>query len=142
MTKVLITNNGGILQGTEIIDVVNEDISCESPEDYPFGTFDGVGTNLAGNPVVCGGYDELTQDNCFILFEKVRYYFYQDIQCFGSSRSRTTKARYSLLSNKRGSTFILFEEFVTPPHLQSPLHVYFSLEIVPASTFIATLHIF
>ena len=49
---------------------------------------------------------------------------------------------YSLLSNKRGSTFILFEEFVTPPHLQSPLHVYFSLEIVPASTFIATLHIY
>ena len=37
---------------------------------------------------------------------------------------------------------ILFEVFVTPPHLQSPLHVYFSLKIVPASKFIATLHIY
>ena len=40
---------------TEIIDIASGGITCSDLEDFPVGIYGGVGGNLQGTPVVCGG---------------------------------------------------------------------------------------
>ena len=64
VTKVLVS--GGYEARTEIINLEDEDLTCENPEDFPMENIsDSVGANLAKSPVICGGtnfYDIL--DTC------------------------------------------------------------------------------
>ena len=54
MTKVLVS--GGHEARTEIINLENEDLTCENPEDFPMKNIaDSVSANLGTSPVICGG---------------------------------------------------------------------------------------
>ena len=41
---------------TEIIDIASGGVTCSDLEDFPVAISGGVGGNLQGTPVVCGGY--------------------------------------------------------------------------------------
>jgi len=54
LTKVLVS--GGYEAITEIINLEDEDLTCENLEDFPMkNIIDSVGANLAKSPVICGG---------------------------------------------------------------------------------------
>ena len=57
VTKVLVS--GGYEARTEIINLEDEDLTCENPEDFPMKNIaDSVGANLATSPVICGGTND------------------------------------------------------------------------------------
>ena len=47
---------GGPVTKTEIIDIASGGVTCSDLENFPIGNYAGVGGNLQGTPVVCGGY--------------------------------------------------------------------------------------
>ena len=78
MTKVLIS--GGTRYDlnrnnpTEVINLDDEDVTCQDLEDFPISLDSGIGGNLGSSPVICGGqntshtkaiHDEI--DTCFKL---------------------------------------------------------------------------
>ena len=42
---------------TEIINLDNENLTCQDVEDYPLATSSAVGSNMGSFPVICGGTD-------------------------------------------------------------------------------------
>ena len=47
---------GSSSRKTEVVNLAGQDI-CLNLEDFPIGLYGGVGANINGTPVVCGGYD-------------------------------------------------------------------------------------
>ena len=50
---------------TEIIDIASGGVTCSDLADFPVTTQGGVGGNLQGTPVVCGGYSSTISDKCY-----------------------------------------------------------------------------
>ena len=52
---------------TEIIDIASGGVTCSDLGNFPVGIFGGVGGNLHGTPVVCGGYlgSSTFSDKCY-----------------------------------------------------------------------------
>ena len=58
MSKILIST--GYVKNhatniTEIINLDNEDLTCQDVEDYPLASSSAVGSNMGSFPVICGG---------------------------------------------------------------------------------------
>ena len=50
---------------TEIIDIASGGVTCSDLENFPVEISGGVGGNLQGTPVVCGGYHSTYSDKCY-----------------------------------------------------------------------------
>ena len=50
---------------TEIIDIASGGVTCSDLENFPVEISSGVGGNLQGTPVVCGGYSSTYSDKCY-----------------------------------------------------------------------------
>ena len=50
---------------TEIIDIASGGVTCSDLENFPVEIQGGVGGNLQGTPVVCGGYSSTYSDKCY-----------------------------------------------------------------------------
>ena len=60
MSKILVSTGNPTNHATnitEIINLDNEDLTCQDVEDYPFVTSYAVGSNMGSFPVICGGTD-------------------------------------------------------------------------------------
>ena len=54
---------------TEIIDLLNTDITCDNPPDYPYQVTQATGGLISNLPLVCGGntYDGSYISKCFVI---------------------------------------------------------------------------
>ena len=50
---------------TEIINTDNSGLTCKDLEEYPLQINSAVGFNMGSLPVICGGYDGSTYDQCY-----------------------------------------------------------------------------
>ena len=50
---------------TEIIDIASGGVTCSDLADFPVEIYGGVGGNLQGTPIVCGGYSSTISDKCY-----------------------------------------------------------------------------
>ena len=73
VSKVLISSGHprGSATKTEVIDLKNNNITCEDLQEFPLEISNAVGANLASWPIICGGIfnDGSTSDKCFIYME-------------------------------------------------------------------------
>ena len=58
MTKILVStgNPRSSATKTEIINLDNDNLTCQDLEDYPLEIHSGVGSNIGSFPAICGGY--------------------------------------------------------------------------------------
>ena len=70
MSKFLVSTGYTSWRTTEIIDLSNEEVTCQDLENYPLDIAEGVGLNIGSFPVICGGFDGSGSINqCYQLDE-------------------------------------------------------------------------
>ena len=70
MSKFLVSTGYTSWRTTEIIDLSNEEVTCQDLGNYPLDIAEGVGLNIGSFPVICGGFDGSGSINqCYQLVE-------------------------------------------------------------------------
>ena len=70
MTKILVSTGSprSSATKTEIINLENENLTCQDLEDFPLAIEGAVGSNIGSFPVICGGWkDSGSVKQCYRL---------------------------------------------------------------------------